>query len=161
MKLVIKKMRVVILCGMMSFLSEGAEAQAIENDNFAHGIVLAADGPVQVTSTTTSATIEDGEDEVLMIFDGEWYPWSFSTVWYRWTPQVSGWCRCHTGGSASDTVLRISKGTSLDSQTRIGWNDEAFFETEAGDGERGSGMVFWADANTTYHIAVGAFDPMM
>lgn len=136
-----------------------SQAKAPANDNFANGIVLPRSASVEVTGTTTAATIQAGEDEIPIVLGGEPYPRIFSTVWYQWTPEVSGWSRCHTGGSVSDTVLRVSTGVDLPSQVRVGWNDEADFETGATTGEQGSGLVFWAEKDVTYHITVGAFNP--
>lgn len=162
MKTIQMTVRGLLLSGLMALCGMGVRAQAPANDAFAIGVTLPASGPVRVTGTTVGATMETEEDALVMDYGDLEYSRIDSTVWYRWTPQVTGWCRCHTGGSESDTVLRISTGANLGSQVRIGWNDDAYFEEALAVGDGASGLVFWAERNVTYHMAVGVrpfFEP--
>ena len=120
-----------------------AEAAPPANDNFASRQVLSG-AAVNVTGTNVEATMEGGENDLGGLYG--------ATVWYRWSAPASGWVRVETTGSAIDTVVRVTTGTTLGSLLLVGYNDDD------PDGVGGaSSLTFQAVAGQTYNIAVGGY----
>jgi len=74
------------------------------------------------------------------------------SVWYRWTPVVSGTAVIDTVGSSFDTLLAVYTGTSVGGLTLIAENDEIIPEVNSQ-----SRVTFSATAGTTYRIAVDGY----
>ena len=111
------------------------------NDNFAARTSLA--GSLQtIVAHSIDATVEADENTQNGYFG--------ATVWWSWISPVTGWARVDTKGSSFDTVLQISTGTTLATQTYLGFNhlspDPALVK---------SSVTFPVTAGTTYNIAVG------
>ena len=128
------------------FLAACASAIAAPvNDNFAARLSLAGSS-ASATGTNEAATVEAGEDTRLGLFG--------ATVWWSWVAPASGWARVDTGGSTFDTVLQISTGATVGTQTPQGFNDQSpdFSMVDA------SSVTFMVTAGTVYNIAVGGWD---
>lgn len=71
-----------------------------------------------------------------------------ASVWWTWTPSVTGTAIITTHGSGFDTLLAVYTGTPLGSLTQVAANNN--------DGSSGgaSGVQFTARAGTVYRIAV-------
>ena len=120
-----------------------AEAAPPVNDNFASRQVVSG-AAVNVTGTNVEATMEAGENDLGGLYG--------ATVWYRWSAPASGWVRVETTGSAIDTVVRVTTGTTLPSLVLVGYNDDD------PDGVGGtSSLTFLAVAGQTYNIALGGY----
>ncbi len=73
------------------------------------------------------------------------------SVWWSWTPTVSGFVTIATTGSSFDTVLAVYTGTSVGALSLVAANDDS--------GRSCQSMVgFNAVAGTTYSIAVDGYD---
>jgi len=70
------------------------------------------------------------------------------SVWYSWTPGVSGTATVTTAGSAIDTVLAVYRGNSLTSLVPIAQNDNATAAL------RSSRVSFGVVPGETYRVAV-------
>ena len=114
------------------------------NDQFAAR--MAVTGTVAtVVSSNWAATVEPGEPLHAGI-PGE------KSVWWSWTPIVTGPATINTAGSDFDTLLAVYTGTALTNLTLIAENDNE------PNGAATSEVTFNATAGTTYQIAVdGAF----
>lgn len=116
-------------------------APAPANDNFADAQVLPSTGAGTATGTTRGATREAGEPESEV---------DIGRVWFSWTVPATGTYKFDTAGSTVDTVLGIYEGTTFESMTRVGINDD--------DPDRGCCSswlpVVRATAGTTYSIFV-------
>jgi hypothetical protein len=115
------------------------------NDNFASRISLAGSG-VNTTGTNVEATTEPGEN----LRDGLFG----ATVWWSWLAPSTRWVRIDTGGSTFDTVLQVSTGATLASQTVMAFNDQA----PGGLLADASSITFMAAAGTVYNLAVGGWE---
>ena len=114
------------------------------NDMFASASALSG-ATGRVAGTTVSASREPGEPTPLGA--GVWGT-SGKSIWYSWTAPVTGRVTLTTQGSAYDTLLAISSGSSITSLTTLSANDD----TAAGT----SWSTVSADvtAGTTYSIVV-------
>jgi hypothetical protein len=70
------------------------------------------------------------------------------SVWWQWTPGVSGTFNLNTHGSGFDTLLAVYTGSSVSALSAVASNDND------GGGGNTSGLSFAAVAGTTYRIAV-------
>lgn len=117
------------------------------NDDFLAAEPLPGD-ILSVTGDNTCATKQTGEPRQIPYLVSQ-------SIWYTWTPSVSGPATLSTEGSAFDTLLYVYTGTSLGSTlgaTRLAWNDDI-----GGDPiypNRQSLVTFNAVAGTQYHISV-------
>ncbi|QTA83685.1 Uncharacterized protein dnl_60990 [Desulfonema limicola] len=76
-----------------------------------------------------------------------------SSVWWKWTPQVSSYFGIDTYGSSFDTILAVYIGNSVDSLTEITSNDDdPYYDVST------SYIEFFAEAGTTYYIAVDGYE---
>jgi outer membrane protein assembly factor BamB/subtilisin family serine protease len=109
------------------------------NDDYASRARLAGE-LIQVRASSTGATTESGEPA----HGGG----AGASVWWTWTALTSGTVNIDTQGSAFDTVLAVYTGPSLGSLTVVAANDDA-------NTQGTSSVSFFAQAGTTYQIAVG------
>lgn len=110
------------------------------NDAFAAAAGLAGNAG-STTGWNLNATVEAGEPLHAGASGGK-------SVWWQWTPAVSGTASLHTHGSGIDTLLAVYTGGSVGALAAVASNDN--------DGSPGnaSGANFAAAAGTTYRIAV-------
>jgi len=113
------------------------------NDNFANRIVIGAGGGT-VTGTNAGATKESGEPNHAGNSGGK-------SVWWTWTPAVSGTVQIDTIGSGFDTLLGVYTGSSVSALTLVASNDDADMFNIA------SRVTFSAAAGTAYRIAVDGY----
>jgi len=99
----------------------------------------------QITAHNINATKESGEPNHAGNAGGK-------SVWWSWTPTVSGIASFDTHGSKFDTLLAVYSGTVLASLIPVAANDN--------DGSSGnaSGVSFTALAGNEYLIAVDGFN---
>ncbi len=91
-----------------------------------------------------NATSEPGEPMHAGIPGGK-------SVWFTWTPLLSGVATFDTFGSSFDTLLAVYTGNNLTNLTEVASSDD-------GDGYYRSRVVFNAVGGTTYSIAIdGAY----
>ena len=115
------------------------------NDNFADAWQITS-FPFRGEQDTVLATTEPGENLTPQGCD------LGATVWFTFTPAVSGIISADTEGSDSsfDTVLVLYQGTELSSLTVLGCDDDG-----------GTGLLseksFPVTAGTTYYIQAGGF----
>lgn len=115
------------------------------NDNFASPISLAGSSQT-IVADSIDATVEAGENTQDGFFG--------ATVWWSWLCPLNGWARVDTAGSSFDTVMQVSTGSTLATQTYLGFN------RQSPDPVLGaaSSVTFQVTAGTTYNIAVGGYN---
>ena len=111
------------------------------NDSFANGAILTG-SKGQVSSSNLGATGEPGEPSHATSAGGH-------SVWFNWTPPVSGQVTFDTFGPHFDSVLAAYIGTAVDALTPVAVNDDVAVGVV-----QVSRLSFAAAAGTTYHIAV-------
>lgn len=116
----------------------------IVNDSFASRAVITGQN-ITLTASNVGATLEPGE---LSPIDPN--PVG-SSVWWTWTPTVSGSTTISLSGSNFDTVLAVYTGTTISNLVTVQVNDDS-------SGGSYSGLTFAAIANTTYQIAVFGYN---
>lgn len=116
--------------------AQGAPA----NDAFAAAFALGGTAGT-TTGWNLNASLESGEPQHAGASGGH-------SVWWRWTPAVSGTASLDTHGSGVDTLLAVYTGGSVATLAAVASNDN--------DGASGnaSGLNFQAVAGTTYRIAI-------
>ena len=114
------------------------------NNCFASAASVPATGGQQAAVSTTSATTESGEPAPCGGIG--------RTVWYTWTPSVSGAASVETVGPSYDTVVAVYTGSSLTALTTVGCNDDV------ASGNTLSKVSFTATAGTTYRIQAGGYN---
>ena len=113
------------------------------NDNFANASSLSgASGTI--TGNSSGATREPGEPEI------EGNPGGKS-VWYEWTASSPGPVTFTTFGSNFDTLLGVYTGNIVTNLALVAQNDD-YGNTVT------SSVTFFANAGTTYHIAVDGYN---
>lgn len=137
-------MRLPFSACLLLFLTPPLLALPPANDNFASRITLSGASP-QATGSNEEATEEDGENLQQSLFG--------ATVWWTWTAPAAGWVRIDTEDSSFDTVLQISTGAAVASQTVVAFNDQGPY-LQMPDA---SSITFLATAGTVYNIAVGGW----
>ena len=107
-------------------------------------------GPVRLAgaagtarANTTLATKEAGEPAHARNVGGH-------SLWFAWTPAVSGDVTLDTAGTAFDSLLAVYTGSTLATLTEVASNDDA-------PGSATSALTFAAVAGTTYRIAVDGY----
>ncbi len=124
-------------------LSVLVEEARPENDDFANARRILA-GETRLTASSLLATSEPGEPG--------WRSGVFprKTLWWEWTPAISGPATIDTFDSDFDTTLAIFQGAALPSLVRIISNDDA-------GGTWQSSVTFPAVAGEQYYIQVDGF----
>ena len=112
------------------------------NDNFANAQVLPGGVPITVTGTNAGASKETGETQIIAGDDGG------RSVWYTWTPAVSGTFAITTRGSDFDTLLGVYTGSTLPGLTLVAANDDD------ADGGVTSSVTVNVTRGSTYHLVV-------
>ena len=110
------------------------------NDDFASAASIGVPGSAQ--GSNVGATREADEPTAS---DG-------GSVWYRWTPSSSGIAGFDTCTSSFDTVLGVYTGSTLEDLEFVDEDDDG---CSSGTGSR---VAFYAEAGTTYRIAVSGYD---
>jgi hypothetical protein len=126
-----------------------ASATPPPNDNFADAQPLSA--PASVPGTTVDATREPGE------FNYDQYAaHGTGTVWYTFTAPKTVRYRIADCGAADDSSIFAFTGSSLADLKRVRRYDEDEFDpaSDCGPNDKGDWFFFYANAGTTYHIAV-------
>jgi len=93
---------------------------APSNDNFANRIVIPTVGTT-VTGSNGGANSEAGEPHA-----DELGAFGYDSVWWSYTPTVSGPVIVTTAGSSIDTFLGVYTGASVNALTRVATNDTAY-----------------------------------
>jgi sugar lactone lactonase YvrE len=117
------------------------------NDAFASATLISfVSGSFQTTGFNTNATKQSGEPAHAGNAGGR-------SVWWHWTPSVTGPVHVNTQGSLFDTTLGVYTGAGVNSLITIASNDD--FENGV---IQYSSLTFQATAGTTYYFAVDGFD---
>jgi subtilisin family serine protease len=113
------------------------------NDDFANRTILTGNS-TNVVATNVGASKQPGEPEHADGIGG-------ASVWWTWTPAVSGAVTLHTASSGFDTLLAVYRGGSLGALIPVASNDD--------DGDLLTSRVrFTVTAGTSYQIAVDGYD---
>jgi M6 family metalloprotease-like protein len=115
------------------------------NDDFADAVALTGNSG-NTTGTNDNATLEPGEPEVV----GH----GGASVWYTWTPSVSGTATLTMDGSDYDTVLGVFTGTAVNALTLVAENDDE----DNPNAIYTSKVVTPVTAGTTYRISADGYD---
>lgn len=126
--------------GAITLTGAGTSLAGPSNDNFA-GATSLSGTTWSVTGSNFNATRETDEPN-------HGATSGYSSVWFTWTPTVSGLYTLSTSGSGFDTLLGVYTGTDLAALTQIAANNNSQ------SGETWSKVRFSATAGTTYSIAV-------
>lgn len=121
----------------------GGGGAPVTNDAFANRATIPSAGGT-VVGNNSSATSESGEPFHAGV------P-AYRSLWWTWTPAVSGAYSVSTAGSDFDTVLAVYRGSAVDSLASVAGNDD---ESSA---IRTSWLRFNANAGVTYQIAVASY----
>jgi hypothetical protein len=131
-------------------LAASAQAAAPANDDFADATALPPSLPLEKEGTNVEATKEAGEPNHAGNAGGH-------SVWYTWTPTVSGPVGVQSGSCFElDALVAVYTGPSVNSLTPVASNASpspptCFFS-------EGAQAEFEAVAGTTYRIAVDGRD---
>jgi hypothetical protein len=117
-------------------------AASSNNDAFTAAADLPTAGDV-INTTTARATRETGEPVHAGSTGGR-------SLWWRWTPTLSGTAVITTRGSAFDTLLAVYTGTTLATLRAVVSNDDDDYSFT-------SYVRFPVVAGTTYQIAVDGY----
>jgi hypothetical protein len=90
------------------------------NDNFANRIVIPNLG-TSMPGSTLGATWESGEPH-----NDDFGAVGYDSIWWSYTPAVSGPVIVTTAGSSIDTFLGVYTGSSVSALTQIATNDTAY-----------------------------------
>jgi hypothetical protein len=113
------------------------------NDSFAQRLVLEGTA-ISLVSTNQDATKEPGEPNHAGPAGGK-------SVWWSWTPAVSGPVTITTANSSFDTLLAVYTGSNVSNLTAVASNNNESATLAT------SRVMFDALAQTTYAIAVDGF----
>ena len=113
------------------------------NDAFANGAVLSG-STGSVAASNVGATGEPSEPASSCVADTR-----VNSVWWSWTPSVSGTATIDTVGSGFDTTLTVFTGATLPTLVEVGCNNNI-------DGQPGSPSLVTLNvvAGTAYRIKV-------
>jgi hypothetical protein len=114
-----------------------------KNDDFLSAERLLG-STVKVTSDTSSASAELGEPMHFGQTPGR-------SVWWHWTPDITGPVRITTAGSNFDTILATYIGSTLGNLRKIASNDDSA-------GNSNGAVEFQAIKGNVYYIAVDGHD---
>ena len=120
--------------------------QVLSNNMFANRWTITG-ANTTVTGSSIGATRETGEPNVSGVSGGK-------SVWWTWTPQVSGAVSISTTGSNFDTTLGIYRGSAVNGLTHVRSNDDE----NLWGGVYTSKVTFDAVAGQTYQILVDGYD---
>jgi hypothetical protein len=113
------------------------------NDNFANATaIIYGSGSAQMNGTNVGATKQPGEPNHAGDTGGR-------SVWWKWTPDISGTASLTTAGSNFDTLLAVYTGTSVSTLTVVASNDDYYSGFD-----HTSALSFTCTAGTTYYFAV-------
>lgn len=119
------------------------------NDDFADAVSFSTpalpESPVTLLGNNLGAGLESGEPAVSNNFH------STNTVWWKWRATVSARMQFDTEGSDFDTYLQLFTGSSVDSLTLVGADDDS------GSG-RTSRLDWEATSGTTYYVRVSGYN---
>ncbi|MDQ6630505.1 MAG: hypothetical protein M3Y82_01965, partial [Verrucomicrobiota bacterium] len=140
----LKSQNFILLAGLFALLGFGSPAQAVPlNDNNFGGFNVATSGSAMttVTGSNVGATRQAGEPFHYSNFGGK-------SVWWKWTPSLSGTATVSTRNSDFDTILAVYTGNLINNLSLIANNDDygGFFLF--------SQVTFPAVAGVQYEIAV-------
>ncbi|MCW5557834.1 MAG: immunoglobulin domain-containing protein, partial [Verrucomicrobiae bacterium] len=113
MQVFLKRLLAIFL--LTATLTTLPAAVAPSNDDFANAVILAG-ADVVVSGSNVDATLEPGEPPT----DGG----AVQSVWWIWTPPVSGMVEVDTAGSSFDTVLSLYFGSRLSQLALIASDDD-------------------------------------
>lgn len=136
---------VAITCVIAFATGPSAMAAPPANDNFAGGTLISGAHVTRLADTSNGASAEPGEPSIAGCG-------ICGSIWYTWTPSLSGPVTISTAGSNFDTVLGVYTGAVVSSLTTIVSNDD-----DAGTPFLTSRVHFDAIGATTYHIAVAGY----
>jgi hypothetical protein len=131
---------VMVLMALGSVSSARTAAAPPPNDDFP-GASLSS-SPVSAGGTNVQATLQTGEPDPAGSS-------GTASVWWTWTPSVSGRYGVNTAGSDYDTTLGVYLGTAVDSLALVAENDDSAGLT--------SRVSFDAVGGTPYRILVNGF----
>jgi hypothetical protein len=114
------------------------------NDRFADRIHLRGTAHL-LTAENFLATSEPNEPKHAMEIGG-------ASLWWSWTPPVSGTVSISTHASTFDTLLAVYVGSNLTELVEVASNDDA------DPPQTDSAVLFHASADTPYAIAVDGFN---
>jgi Ca2+-binding RTX toxin-like protein len=114
------------------------------NDDFAAAQTLSGGGGTR-RGANPNTDKQPGEP------DHDGFAAADSSVWYQWTPNLTGPARIDTFGSTFDTVLAVYTGTDVATLTPIASNDDTNTSLQ-------SQVRFTATAGVTYRIAIAGFN---
>ena len=135
---------VVNLNGTATASSNFTISKVAANNLFANRIAISATGGT-VFGTNTGATKEKGDPKIAGVQGGK-------SVWWTWTPTVSGLYTISTAGSSFDTLLGVFTGAAVTALTPVASNDN----NPTGSGNTSS-VSFNATAGTVYQIVVDGY----
>jgi hypothetical protein len=122
------------------------------NDSFAAAQAVGPSLPLSANGTTVLATDELGEPDHAGLEP-------FWSVWYSWTSPDNGPVVVDTCAATFDSVLAVYTGSSVAALTPVAANDDGEDYCEAAGGSSaGSAARFYAMTDTTYRIAIDAWD---
>jgi len=126
--------------GQVILNGTGTSLAGPSNDNFTSATSVSG-GVWTISGSNFNATRESGEPN-------HGATSGYSSVWFSWSPTVSGQYTLTTSGSGFDTLLGVYTGTDLAGLTQVAANNNS------ASGVTWSKVRFTATAGTTYYIAV-------
>lgn len=144
--------RIILVAALAAGAAMPLLAAPPANDNFASRLTLGTGAPSTVSNV--DATMEEGTEPFPAGYDGGNYQ---GTVWWEWSPAISGWHEINTTGSAVDTVLAVWEGTDYTSPLAlVHVNDEAPAFDNTAPPVATSRIRFLANNAVIYKIAVAS-----
>jgi hypothetical protein len=126
--------------GAITLTGAGTSLAGPSNDNFTSATSVSG-GVWTISGSNFNATRETGEPN-------HGATSGYSSVWFSWSPTVSGQYTLTTSGSGFDTLLGVYTGNDLAGLTQVAANNNS------ASGVTWSKVRFTATAGTTYYIAV-------
>ena len=126
--------------GATTLTGAGTSLAGPSNDNFTSATSVSG-GTWTISGSNFNATRETDEKN-------HGATSGYSSVWFSWSPTVSGMYTLSTSGSGFDTLLGVYTGTDFSSLTQVAVNNNST------TGATWSKVRFAATAGTTYYIAV-------
>ena len=126
--------------GAITLTGAGTSLAGPSNDNFTSATSVSG-GTWTISGSNFNATRETDEPN-------HGATSGYSSVWFSWSPTVSGPYTLSTSGSGFDTLLGVYTGTDFSALTQVAANNNST------TGVTWSKVRFTATAGTTYYIAV-------